>query len=109
MRVCSRGRRRAPKCDDGAMSSAPRTRNDLTFVELDGESVVYDERSASFHRLNASATIVWSLCDGTMSEEAIAATIARSFDIEAEALAAQVRETLEIFENAGLLETVSAV
>jgi hypothetical protein len=48
-------------------------------VELDGEAIVLDEAQNRLHLLNASATVVWTCCDGhgTIAEIAddVAATV----------------------------------
>lgn len=87
-----------------AVDVAPKTRDDVTFVELDGEAVVYDEKNGALHQLNASATIVWSLCDGATSKEEISEAIAEAFSLSATDVLVQVREVLDVFGRAELLE-----
>ena len=82
---------------------APRTRDDLTFVELDGEGVIYDEANGTLHHLNPSAAIVWSLCDGTGTADDIAAAVADAFDLEGSTVLGQVREVLAVFAESGLI------
>ena len=82
----------------------PRTRDDLTVVELDGESVVYDEQNGGIHHLNTSATIVWLLCDGITSEENISESIAVTFSLDKAEVSNQVRDAIRSFVDAGLLQ-----
>lgn len=82
----------------------PKARADLAVVELDGEAVIYDERDGSLHHLNPSATLVFSLCDGSSSTQQIAADISESFGVAAEEVEAQLRGLLRQFRRAGLLE-----
>jgi hypothetical protein len=48
------------------MTTHPKARQDRLLVqELDGETLVYDERNHRAHCLDARAGRVWALCDGT--------------------------------------------
>jgi len=57
----------------------PRRRAFVHGVELDSESVLYDERSGRLHFLNWSASAVWWSIDGTSSANALAAALAARF------------------------------
>lgn len=87
-----------------AAAVPPKTRDDLTVVELDGEAVVYDERNGAIHHLNSSATIVWLLCDGITSEESISESIAGTFSLDEVEVSNQVSDALRSFVDAGLLQ-----
>jgi hypothetical protein len=55
----------------------PKARTDRLIVrELDGETLVYDERSHRAHCLNPVAALVWRSCDGETSVEQIARRVA---------------------------------
>jgi hypothetical protein len=55
------------------MTTHPKARQDRLLVQqLDGETLVYDERTHRAHCLDARAGRVWSLCDGTRSVAEIA-------------------------------------
>src|SRR5215211_9185913 len=82
-------------------TDGPVVRRDLLIREIEGEFVLYDNRSRSAHRLNRSAAQVWSLCDGSRSTAVIAASLA-SEGVE-DALSVVV-QAVEQFERAGLLE-----
>ena len=56
-------------------SDAPGRRDDVYAVEVDGEAVLLHETDEQLHRLNATATLVWSLLDGSTTLEAIARDI----------------------------------
>ncbi len=48
--------------------TAPRARSDgLICEEVDGEFVIYDQRTDRMTRLNHSAAVVWTACDGNRS------------------------------------------
>ena len=82
----------------------PRTRTDLSVVELDHEAVVYDGSTGNLHHLNPSATVVFSLCDGTATIRELAQDIAAAFGRPREEVEPQVRRLLTSFRRQGLLE-----
>jgi PqqD family protein of HPr-rel-A system len=82
----------------------PKIRQDLTVVELDGEAVIYDDDSGELHHLNPTATVVFSLCDGTATVKELAADIADAFGQPAADVEKQVRTLLREFRKVGLLE-----
>lgn len=82
----------------------PKPRGDLTFQEIDGESVVYDEASGQVHHLNNTATIVFTLLDGSASIGEIAADIAEAAELPLNEIQFQVHRLVEEFHTAGLLE-----
>ena len=84
-------------------ATRPRKREDLTTVELDGEAVVYDEATGQLHHLNPSATIVFSLCDGTLTVEEMASAVADAFDVAFDTVHEQVRSAVDGFAGVGLL------
>jgi PqqD family protein of HPr-rel-A system len=83
----------------------PKRRDDLAVVELDGEAVIYDEASGKLHHLNPSATIVFSLCDGSGTVKDLAAEISAAFDLQASEVEQQIRSVLKEFRAEGLLES----
>jgi PqqD family protein of HPr-rel-A system len=74
------------------LDERPRIRDDLTVVELDGEAVIYDEVNGDFHRLNPTATLVFSLLDGSVTLEELARDLAKAYAMKDEDVIAQVRE-----------------
>jgi hypothetical protein len=62
---------------DGAL--VPRRRACVHGVELDSESVLYDEKSGRLHYLNWSASAVWWSIDGLLSADALAADLTARF------------------------------
>jgi PqqD family protein of HPr-rel-A system len=81
----------------------PRVRDDLTVVELDGETVIYDERTGDLHHLNPTATIVLGLCDGTATVKEFSREIADAFGEPVVSVERQVRTLLKDLRKAGLL------
>jgi PqqD family protein of HPr-rel-A system len=81
----------------------PRVRDDLTVVVLDGEAVVYDEVSGELHHLNASATVVFELLDGTSTIRELAADVAEAFEQPPREVETQIRKLVRQFRQLGLL------
>lgn len=81
----------------------PRVRDDLAAAELDGEAVIYDERSGDLHHLNPTATIIFSMCDGTSTVREMSGEIAGAFGVPADEVERQVRALLKELRGAGLL------
>ena len=52
------------------------------FVELDGQTVVYDERHDELHLLDEVATVVWACCDGSGTVAAIVDDLSAAFGEE---------------------------
>lgn len=82
----------------------PRVRDDLTAAELDGEAVVYDDRTGEVHHLNPTATVIYSLCDGTSTIRKMSSELAGAFAVPADEVERQVRALLRQFRKAGLLD-----
>ena len=59
----------------------PRKRQeDLVVQEIGDETIIYDERRNHAHRLNRTAALVWSRCDGQRSVADLAALLQRETD-----------------------------
>jgi len=83
------------------MANRPKARSDQLLVQPTGEeTLVYDEQTHRALCLDARATRVWQLCDGTRSEAQIAASYG-----EGDAGAAVVSWTLGELEKSALLES----
>lgn len=85
------------------MTPGPRVRDDLVVVELDGEAVVFDERTCDLHYLNPTATVVFGLCDGTGSVEELASDIAAAFGADETQVRRDVAAVVADFERTGFL------
>ena len=82
----------------------PRARADLAVVELDGEAVVYDEAENALHHLNPTATVVFSLCDGSATIRELADDLGGAYAVAAGRIEPQIRGLLLRLRRAGLLE-----
>ena len=56
-------------------------RRDVICSEVDGETLILDAHGGKIHHLNATASYVWTECDGKSSTE-IAETLANHFNID---------------------------
>lgn len=66
--------------------------------EVDGETLVLDTRTDLIHQLNATASYIWQrLQEGAAADE-VAAELARRYEVEPEAAAVDVAETLAKFK-----------
>lgn len=79
-----------PRFDDG---SAPAPGPWVATIELDGEAVLFDERSGSLHLLDPVATLVWNRLDGA----ATLADLATDFSTTFAADRSRVRDDLMTF------------
>ena len=85
------------------MAPGPKPRPDLTVVQLDGETVIFDDRNGTLHHLNETATIVFSLLDGEATLDELAADIAHATQAPAEEIRKQIDHLLRTFHDSGLL------
>ena len=81
----------------------PRAREGLSTELVDGEAIVQDAGRGQVTYLNASAAVVWQLCDGQRTEAEIVALLAAAMP-EATGIAADVAEAIAGFRRAGLLD-----
>lgn len=83
----------------------PKAREDeVTVVELDGEAVIYDGRTGALHHLNAGATLVYRLCDGSATIGQLAADIAHAVSQPVDRIEPEVRAAIRRLRRADLLE-----
>ena len=61
----------------------PRKADTLEVNEAEDGLVVYDPGRDVVHHLNASASVIFDLCDGTRDPDAIAVILAKAYDLDA--------------------------
>ena len=84
--------------------SRPQARDDVVFRRLDDEWVVYDPRTNRLHALNLSAALIWEHLTGQLTEEEIAAELARAYGTdEHERVRGDVRAAVQRLAAEGLL------
>jgi hypothetical protein len=81
-------------------------RLDLTMCTVNGECVILDRASGFVHQLNATASHIWSACDGRHTVEEIAACVAARFASAPDTVLHDVIRTLADLERLGLLVDV---
>jgi len=86
----------------------PKRRSDLIERVIDGETVILDRTGGLVHRLNATASVVWSQLNGENPPEAIAAYVASQFDSVPDTVLADVEKTIRSLDELGLLERDSS-
>lgn len=72
---------------------------------LDDEVLLYNPAQTRIIALNATAVLVWQLCDGTRSRAEIVALISEAYP-EAGSIAADVDDLLATLSGAGAVEPV---
>ena len=82
----------------------PKRRADLSFRDLDGETVVLDRRSGKVHQLNRTASYVWQRCDGRTELREIIASLAQSYGAEPRDVEGDVAAVMAQFAELRLLE-----
>ncbi len=82
----------------------PKVRDDLAVVEIDGEAVIYDEDSGQLHHLNPTATVIFSLFDGTATIRDLSVEVAEAFGVPAPEVEGQIRTLQRQFRKQGLLQ-----
>lgn len=86
----------------GTPPGPPRT--DLTVVELDGHLSVLAAETGVVHTLNASASAVWLLLDGTRSADDIVEHLLGRYDVERGRLLQDVERVIADLTDRQLLE-----
>ncbi len=92
-----------------ADGGGPKGRADVRIVRAGDEGMLYDPVAVRAHRVNATAIVVWGCCDGTASVADISAELADAFGESLGAVTDSVREVVDRFAAAGLLEGVAGV
>jgi PqqD family protein of HPr-rel-A system len=83
----------------------PRARPDVLTRSSRRQRLLYDPRANTFHVLNETAELIWSLCDGRHTLEEIGEEVRRHFDVpQGVDLSADVERTIESLRRKGLLQ-----
>ena len=81
----------------------PKVRDGAVVLEIDDGAIVLDPVWGRVTHLNAEATLVFGLCDGTASMRQTATEIANGFNLDVVEVERQVRALVRDFERGGLL------
>ena len=88
--------------------SRPRRKDIFLSKELGDETVLYTSDGKTIHILNATARVVWELCDGEHTAAEMGEAVRRRFAISEEEsvdVAADIQKVLATFAEKGLLES----
>ncbi len=85
------------------MSDRPHRVSGITEYEVEDELVLYDPRNDHAHVLNATAAVVWWMCDGEHSVDQIVAELADLYDTESSRIAGDVSTVLKDLASSGLI------
>lgn len=90
---------------DRLASATPARRPGVQCHELDGEAVLYDQTHHALHYLNATAHLIWTLCDGKTPAAAMPVHITAAFDVPMEEqIARDTHHTLIDLAANGLID-----
>lgn len=79
---------------------------EVLFQEVGGETVLLDLESEQYFGLNAVGTRVWALLNEGVDASALVETLLAEYEVEREALEADVSSLLAQLEEAGLIRFV---
>jgi hypothetical protein len=71
---------------------------------VEGEAVVLDVERGRIYQLNATATFVWTCCDGTSNPQEIALKLAQVFDVDVTTATEDTNNIIVELEEVELLE-----
>lgn len=76
----------------------------VEWADLDGEVVVFHERTGRVRTLNATAGLVWRFLDGTVTVADLAGDLAAELGVDPEQARADLTRLVGTLRRAGLLE-----
>ncbi len=88
---------------DNRATQRPARRDDIVVCELDGEAVLYDERSGAVHRFNETALTVWKACDGSRHVSEISRALAQRYALGSDEARSEVEKVIRDLDAKGLL------
>lgn len=77
-------------------------------VEVDGARLLYRPSGQKALHLDQTASVVWQLCDGTRTADAVIEEVASLYPEDRETVARDVMDTIEMLQGHGVItqETV---
>ncbi len=82
----------------------PKGRGEVLCREVDDGFILYDPDEGKVHSLNPVAAFIWDSLDGTQSLAEIAGNLKEFSGVQGHDISADVRNTVETFNEEGLLE-----
>jgi hypothetical protein len=90
---------------DAKMSSHWVRTENVAWQEIDGEAVLVSTKARKTWVLNATASLIWKCCDGTMHLDVLARRIAKAGGREANRVKSEILEFCRVLEQKGLIRT----
>ncbi len=85
-----------------------RRRPDITVKELGAETLLYAPGGQAIHVLNATAYLIWQLCDGEHTVQDMERTLRETFQVpEDQDVRQDVEQTLAELARKGLIDMVT--
>lgn len=76
---------------------------------MDGELLLYNPINATTLHLNGSSAVVWEMCDGQRSVDAIVTALQEAFPEQAEQISNDVNEVVgDLLQQAALVEVAQS-
>jgi len=97
-----------PGCGSDGPSDRFRRRKDVTVHELDGEALLFHPLTANSHRLNATALLIWTACDGRNTAGDIAEQLLSIYEIDLPSALRAVESFLDELRRHDLLEATES-
>lgn len=85
-------------------SCMPAARDDLVLRKVGDETLILDRAGERIHQLNASASYVWSRCDGQTSLKVVTDEFAARYDIPVQDAARDIAHVLLQLQELGLTQ-----
>lgn len=76
---------------------------DVLAAHLEGEVVLLHLGTKQYYRLNETGAAIWKSLERRLDESAIVAELTRTFDVDADTAAAELRRTLRELRSRALL------
>lgn len=84
----------------------PRRKPGYRLEELDGDFVIYHPQGNKIFHCNATASLIWNLCDGLRTKEEIKKLLKESYPEAADSIDDDVDEVLDLFLEHDAVELV---
>lgn len=95
--------------DDIDTAFVPVRTTDVSWVELDGESVLYDGAHETLHLLDPIGTTVWECFDGEADIATLSEELAAAYGADAEVVGRDVLALTRTLGRRGLVAGIAAV
>ena len=86
-------------------SNHPKQSPNVVTGSFNGDLILFHQLSKQYYMLNGVAARIWQFCNGSNPVSEIVGLIGKDFDSPPEQIAADVTQTVEGFNELGLVET----